>query len=148
MILRTNSDNPDFQSLVTLLDADLARRDGDEHAFYAQFNKTKNLDTVIVYYADEVPVGCGAFRPFEEDKVEVKRMFVQPALRGKGIAFKILRELEHWASELGYKACVLETGKNQPEAISLYGKAGYQVIPNYGQYADIENSVCMSRELS
>ncbi len=146
-LIRTNSDNPDFIKLVVLLDRDLAIRDGDEHAFYAQFNKTTHIRHVIVAYEKEEAVGCGAFKEYEPAAVEIKRMFVQPQHRGKGIAGLILTELEQWAKELQYTSCVLETGKKQPEAIRLYQKSGYTIIPNYGQYAGIENSVCMKKEI-
>lgn len=146
-IIRTDSDNADFQALVRLLDEDLAIRDGAEHAFYAQFNKIDSLKNTVVAYQDESPVGCGAFKPFDDESVEIKRMFVRPENRGRGVAGEILRELEDWAQELDFKSTVLETGKKQPEAIRLYQKSGYQVIPNYGQYAGMENSVCMKKSL-
>src|SRR5687768_12184459 len=98
---RTDSSNTDFQNLVALLDADLRIRDGDEHAFYAQFNKTHDIKNVIVCYVANHPVGCGAFRPYEKDSVEIKRMFVHPEYRGRGIAMLILKELELWATESG-----------------------------------------------
>lgn len=145
---RTDSDNPDFQSLVQLLDADLAIRDGDDHAFYAQFNKTAAIREVIVVYDAHTPVACGAFKPFATGVAEVKRMFVVPEYRRRGIAGQILQLLESWAAELGYQQLVLETGRNQPEAITLYQKSGYQQIPNYGQYAGIDNSVCFSKMLA
>ena len=145
---RCDSGNPDFQTLVALLDADLSVRDGEDHTFYAQFNKIQNIRHAIVCYLDDRPIGCGAFKEFERDKVEIKRMFVKPEYRGKGIGIKILRELELWAWELGYSACVLETGKKQPEAIRLYEKAGYIRIKNYGQYENVANSVCMMRPLA
>jgi len=144
---RASSDNTDFQSLVALLDADLSVRDGDEHSFYAQFNKTDNIRNVIVCYIDDKPIGCGAFKEYDEKKVEIKRMFVQPEYRGHGIGLKILNELELWALELNYSECILETGKKQPEAIRLYQKAGYTIIKNYGQYENVENSVCMTKSL-
>ena len=146
-LIRTNSDNPDFTKLVALLDRDLAIRDGDDHAFYAQFNKTNHIRHVVVAYENEEAVGCGAFKEYETDVVEIKRMFVQPQHRGKGIAGLILTELENWAKELQNTSCVLETGKKQPEAIRLYQKSGYAIIPNYGQYAGIDNSVCMKKEI-
>ncbi|RTQ47873.1 GNAT family N-acetyltransferase [Hymenobacter gummosus] len=146
-LVRTDSDNADFRALVRLLDQDLHLRDGAEHAFYAQFNKVDAIRHVVVAYLDEVPVGCGAFKPFAGEQVEVKRMFVQPAYRGRGIAGAVLAELERWAAELHYTACVLETGKKQPEAIGLYQKSGYQLIPNYGQYIGVDNSVCMQKAL-
>ncbi len=74
-------------------------------------------------------------------------MFVLPEYRGHGIGLNILKELELWAAEECYAACILETGKKQPEAIYLYQKAGYSIIPNYGQYENVENSVCMMKHL-
>ena len=142
---RTDSDNADFQKLVVLLDADLRIRDGDEHAFYAQFNKIVSIRNAIVCYVDDKPIGCGAFREYADTKAEIKRMFVLPDYRGHGLAMRILNELELWAAELGYHEFVLETGKKQPEAIRLYQKAGYSLIPNYGQYEGVENSVCMMK---
>jgi len=146
-IIRTTSDNIDFQFLVALLDQYLAIIDGDEHEFYAQYNKTATLKTVVVAYYNNSPVGCGAFKEFDEETAEIKRMFVLPEMRGKGIATDILKELEIWAKELKYKTCILETGKKQTDAIALYQKTGYDIIPNYGQYKHIENSVCMKKLL-
>lgn len=144
---RTNSEDPDFIKLVWLLDADLARRDGEEHAFYAQFNKIDKIRYVVLAYEEEKAVGCGAIKEHGPDTMEVKRMYVAPESRGKGVAGRILTELESWATDLGYTACVLETGKKQPEAIALYQKYGYQVIDNYGQYTGVENSVCFRKQV-
>jgi putative acetyltransferase len=144
---RTTSKNLDFQNLVTLLDADLKIRDGEDHEFYAQINKTAILDNAIVCYQNNVAVGCGAFRAIDAETVEIKRMFVSPECRGKGIASAILLELELWASELNYSQTILETGVNQPEAIALYKKLGYAITENYGQYFGMENSICMKKVL-
>jgi len=146
-IIRTDSEDKDFQELVRLLDEDLGIRDGAEHAFYAQFNKIDLIKNTVVAYHDEQAVGCGAFKKFDENSVEIKRMFVRPENRGKGIAVEILNDLESWANELGYKFAILETGKKQPEAIRLYQKSGYELIPNFGQYDGVENSVCMKKPL-
>ena len=146
--IRTNSDNADFQALVKLLDADLKVRDGDEHAFYNQFNKTDALKWVVVAYDNgALPVGCGAIKAYAEDTAEVKRMFVQPNQRGQGVASVVLRALEDWAAELSFEKCVLETGIRQPEAIRLYEKNGYRRTPNYGHYLHVENSVCFAKDL-
>lgn len=146
-LIRTDSGNADFIELVKMLDADLAVRDGSDHAFYAQFNKTNKLRFVLVAYQNEIPVGCGAIRELAADTMEVKRMFVIPELRGKGIASAILAELENWAKEMAFTICVLETGKRQPEAIRLYQQNGYTITENYGQYIGMENSVCFRKEL-
>ena len=145
--IRTNSDNLDFIQLVKQLDAELAERDGKDHSFYAQFNKIDKIKHVIVAYENDKPVGCGAIKEYAPDTMEIKRMYMSPESRGKGIASRVLRELEGWASELSYEKCILETGKKQPEAIGLYEKNGYRTIPNYGQYAGIENSLCFEKHL-
>jgi len=146
-IVKTDSLNEDFQELVRLLDAELAIRDGADHSFYAQFNKIDALKNVVVAYLNERAIGCGAFKEFGENCVEIKRMFVRPENRGHGAAVEILKVLENWARGLNFEFAVLETGKKQPEAIRLYKKSGYELIPNYGQYAGIENSVCMKKSL-
>jgi GNAT superfamily N-acetyltransferase len=147
-ITRTTSENPDFRELVQLLDQDLSARDGAEHAFYAQFNTLNKIQHAVVAYYGNEPVGCGAFKEFSQKLVEIKRMFVRPEFRGQGVAPAVLAELERWAQELSYVGYVLETGKKQPEAIRLYQKSGYKLIPNYGQYVGVENSVCMQKETS
>jgi len=146
-IRRTDSDNQEFIELVKHLDADLAERDGKDHAFYAQFNKIERIKYAVVAYENNQSVGCGAMREYAPKIMEVKRMYTLPASRGRGIASKVVTELEKWASELAYVTCLLETGKKQPEAIGLYQKSGYKLIPNYGQYAGIENSVCFEKKI-
>lgn len=146
-LLRTDSENPDFIGLVKYLDADLAARDGSEHAFYAQFNKIDKIKHAVVAYQNGQPTGCGAIKEYTPHAMEIKRMYTAPDRRGTGVATQILQELENWATELGYTSCVLETGKKQPEAIKLYQKNHYQLIPNYGQYAGVENSVCFEKKL-
>ena len=147
-LIRTDSDNIDFIELVKYLDADLAERDGSDHSFYSQFNKITKIKHAVVAYEDDKPIACGAIKEFSPDAMEVKRMYTIPASRGKGVAGKVLTELEKWTTELSYKKCVLETGKRQPEAIELYKKSGYKSIPNYGQYIGIENSCCFEKELN
>ncbi len=147
VLKRTNSDDPDFLPLVRELDKDLKIRDGDDHAFFAQFNKIDSIKHVVIAYQNNQAVGCGAFKPYEEKTTEIKRMYVPPQHRGKGIASAVLSELEKWCKELNYDRCILETGKKQPEAIALYHKSKYKVIPNFGQYAEVESSVCFEKHL-
>ena len=144
---RTNSENQDFIELVRKLDAELKERDGVENDFYAQFNKIDRIKYAIVVYENEMPIACGAIKQFDEKSMEVKRMYVMSEARGKGIATKILLELEKWASELNYQYCVLETGKRQIEALALYKKNCYQITENYGQYKGIENSICFRKKI-
>ena len=120
--------------------------DGDEKDFFAQYNQIY-IDNVIVCYEDEIAVGCGAFKEYEPTVAEIKRMFVLPEKRGKGIASTVLNALEIWAKENGFQHAILETSNQLTNAISLYQKSGYEVIPNYGQYIDVESSVCMKKIL-
>jgi GNAT superfamily N-acetyltransferase len=146
-LLRTDSKHIDFITLVKKLDQELAQRDGDDHAFYDQFNKIDLIRHALVVYDQDIPVACGAIKEFAPGMMEIKRMYTLPDYRGKGIATKILSALEKWSLELSYEKCILETGKKQPEAISLYRKNNYKVIPNYGQYAGVDNSVCFEKTL-
>ncbi|GHA61072.1 GNAT family N-acetyltransferase [Pontibacter akesuensis] len=146
-IIRTDSGNKDFHSLVALLDRYLQQKDGEDHSFFAQYNKLDKIHHVLVVYKADVPVGCGAIKEYAPGTMEVKRMFVQEQHRGQGIAILVLQELEKWAAELGYTSCILETGRKMPEAVRLYQKSGYTSIPNYGQYAGVESSICMQKVL-
>lgn len=147
-IIRTDSNNQDFISLVSELDTELAIRDGEDHAFYHQFNKIDALQHVVVAYFNNQAVGCGAIKDFNNSTQEVKRMYVRKEFRGQGIAIEILQNLENWAFALGFKKCVLETGIHQPEAIALYLKCEYFKTSNYGQYQGVESSICFEKELS
>ncbi|MCB4798966.1 GNAT family N-acetyltransferase [Neotamlana laminarinivorans] len=145
-IVRTHSGNPDFMALVKQLDHYLKIVDGDEHDFYNQYNTIDVLKHCIVAFLNDQPVGCGAFKQFDDNLVEIKRMFTSPEARGKNIASRILNDLEKWAEELHYKASILETGKRQIEAVGFYKKNNYKIIPNFGPYKNIVNSVCFKKD--
>lgn len=145
---RTDSNNIDFIELVKLLDKDLAVSDGEDHDFYHQYNGIDTIKHAVVAYHGETPVACGALKQYDATTMEIKRMYTLPIVRGKGFATKILIELENWARDLGNKRCILETGKKQPNAIALYKKTAYTIIPNYDQYAGVDNSVCFEKKLT
>jgi|TARA_Y100000389_G_C17470516_1_gene530117 GNAT superfamily N-acetyltransferase len=146
-IIRTDQNNVDFQLLVRSLNQELSIRDGKDHMFYSQFNGIENLKNVVVAYVNDVPVGCGAFKTFDKDIVEIKRMYTNPEGRQKGVASAVLRELETWMKDLKVPKCILETGKNLPEAVALYRKFKYQIIPNYEPYQNTENSICFEKKI-
>ena len=145
---RTDSSDPDFLRLVRLLDAELAELDGEDHAFYSLYNNVDRIRYVVLCYKDSELVGCGGMKKTDPAGVEIKRMYVDPDLRGQGVATQILTELEKWAYAVGIERIVLETGKRQPDAIHLYEKNGYQRIPNFGPYKGVENSVCFEKHLT
>jgi GNAT superfamily N-acetyltransferase len=144
---RTNSSNPDFRILIPLLDKELADRYGELQSIYDRYNHIIDINTVVIAYRDDTPVGCACFKQIDDDSVEIKRMFVHPTERGQGIASAILSQLELWAWENGFSYTLLETGDKQHEAIALYQKLGYVIIPNYGQYSGMESSICMQKQL-
>lgn len=144
---RCNSKDDDFISLIKELDEDLRVRNGSKQDFYDKHNLLPDIDTVLVLKEGEKAVACGCFKAYDDDSVEVKRMFVRKDSRGKGYSKKILKNLEIWASELGFKKAVLETGKNQLEALGLYEKCNYKRIENYGPYIGKEYSVCFEKYL-
>jgi putative acetyltransferase len=149
MILkRTSSGDQDFRLMVDQLDDYLADVDGEEHSYYAQFNGLDAIDNVVVAYEDDEPVGCGAFKRYKNEIAEIKRMFVRPEFRGRRIGHAVLTELESWAQEQGFTSCILETGHKQEAAVRLYQNCGYMLVPNYDQYAGIDNSICMEKKIA
>lgn len=147
-LTKTNSTNPDFRAFVVELTAFFKEKNGEKDDFYNQFNALDSINHVIVAYQDGQAVGCGAFKKFEDKTAEIKRMFVKPECRSKGIATQVLTALETWALELGFTSCILETLKEHDAAVQLYAKNGYRVIPNYAQYIGVESSICMRKELT
>lgn len=147
ILKRTTAADLDFQNLTIALDQELESINGDENNLFIQFNKIDKNTNAIVFYINKKAVGCGAFKKYDDETAEIKRMFVLLNYRGKGIALKILNELERWAIEMNYSKFILETGEKQPEAIRLYQKAGYSIIPNFGQYENINSSVCFNKSI-
>ena len=146
-IVRVNSDNPDFLQLVGHLTVLLAELNGEQDAFYAPFNKVDHTTRSVVAYDGAIAVGCGALRPTSETTAEVKRMFVNPDFRGRGVGRAVLSELEALASDLGFEEVVLETSRRLDRAVGLYGSAGFEVIPNYPPYTDVADSICFRKRL-
>lgn len=147
ILIRTTSQNKDFLNLIQLLDKTLQIVDGDNHPFFAQFNTVENIKNVVVCYENDIAVGCGAFKEYSPNTIEIKRMFVHADYRKKGNAKQILQELEQWAIELNYELSILETGIKLQNAINLYKNAGYTQTAKYEPYINVETSVCMKKIL-
>jgi len=147
IIERCSNTKSELLDLIKILNAELAIRDGKDHAFYDQYNGLEEIKHLLLVRIDGKAVACGALKELDSSNLEIKRMFVVAEKRNRGIASKVLHELEQWAIELGYHYCMLETGINQPEAIRLYEKNGYLRIPNYGQYQGVEASYCFQKSL-
>jgi hypothetical protein len=147
-IKRTTSSNKDFQWLIQQLDKELWDELHEDQATYDQYNKVPDINTAVVVYINNQPAASGCFKKYNTDTVEIKRMFVTKEHRGIGLSKIILKELENWAMEEGFKFALLETSIHFIPATSLYKNAGYKIIPNYDQYKELEESVCMKKDLT
>ncbi len=146
---RTDGKNKDFIENCRLLDMDLDRRVGKKikRDKYKKFNQLDEIQQAIVVYEDNKVIGGGAIRKYDDENIELKRVFVHPEYQGQGIGSKLVSMLIEWAMELGYHRMILETGELLSESCALYNKLGFKVIPNYGPYANMSESLCMAKNL-
>ena len=143
-------DSPEARRLITALDEHLASRYAPEQRFGPNLKPEQiaaGLGTFVIARADGRVVGCGALRKLDPESAEVKRMYVAPELRGRGVAKKILEHLEVVGRELGVHRLVLETGIYQAEAIALYQGAGFEPVRCWGEYAESVTSVCFEKRI-
>jgi GNAT superfamily N-acetyltransferase len=140
-------DHEHFQLLIKELDKEFWVRYPDTQQNFDPFNKVDASCHVILAYLNEEPAGCGCYRPKLADTVEIKRMYVRPAFRNRGLAGQILARLERQAAGKGFSRSILETGNKQPEAIRTYQKNGYHIIPNFPPYENVRESICMEKML-
>lgn len=145
----TDGQNKDFISLCRALDDFLNELAGGEEnrAQYIPYNSTEDIQDAIVVYDQDKPVGCAGFKRYNDECAEVKRVFISEEYRGKGISKKLMEVLEDSARKKGYAYFILESGEPLAVAMKLYRTTGYQVIPNYGKYVDMQESVCMKKKL-
>lgn len=143
----TDGKDPDFTMLCNRLDGALDEIAGFERSQYEQYNQRDSIHDVIVVYQKGIPVACGGFKMYDEDHAELKRIFTEPSNRNRGLGAELIRRLEAKAKIKGYKWCILETGQPLEAACHIYKKAGYKIIPNYGQYVDMPASICMGRKI-
>lgn len=148
MIAPEPYDTPDGELLrAEMVDELFARYGVDSEPDAAKPAPEEMLVFLVARDAAGVPLGCGGLRRLDAETVELKRMYVRPAGRGRGVARRLLDALEGEARTRGARMVRLETGPLQPEAIALYTRAGYAPIPCWGAYAGEANSVCFARGL-
>jgi putative acetyltransferase len=140
-------ESPDAVELMAELRGELNERYGGDLE-PGEKPSAEDVTVFVVAREDGAALGCGALRSLGEPVVEIKRMYVRPAARGRGIGAAILAELEREAIAHGFRVVRLETGPLQPEAISLYARAGYREIPCFGAYAAGAASKCFERRLA
>jgi GNAT superfamily N-acetyltransferase len=143
-------DSDDARRLIAALDEHLAGRYPPEQRFGPNLKPAQiaaGLGTFVIARLDGRAVACGALRKLDDESAEVKRMYVAPEVRGKGVARKVLEHLESVGRELGVQRLVLETGIYQAEAIGLYHKAGFEPVRCWGEYAESVTSVCFEKRI-
>lgn len=145
---KTTSENPDFISLIKVFDVFLWERYPELKKEYWGNNVIEFNVNVVLVYLDEKAVACGCFKKYNESTVELKRMFVSPEARGLGLAQLVIKELETEAKKHGFECMILETLYKQKEAISLYQKAGFEIVENYEPYVSLSNSICMGKHIT
>lgn len=146
---RTVGTDKDFIENCRLLDMDLDRRVGKKikRDKYKKYNQLDEIKEAIVVYKDDKVIGGGAIRRYDDENIELKRVFVHTEYQGQGIGSRLVSLLIEWAVELGYKRMILETGELLAESCAMYKKLGFKVIPNYGPYVDMPESLCMAKNL-
>lgn len=147
--IKTDGENPDFARLCDKLDQNLDELVGGrvQRQKYVKYNQRESIHDVILVYKDEQAVACGSYKFYDKETVELKRIFTDYSIRGTGIGKELVKRLEADAKAAGYRYAILETGKVLTPACGLYKSLGYQKIPNYGQYVDMPESICMKKEL-
>ena len=149
-IAREAFESGDARRLVGELDAELSAIYKPEQRFGPDLRPehvASGLGTFLVARIDGEAVGCGALRRLDAGSAEVKRMYVQPAARGRGLAMEVLARLESAAREMGVTRLVLETGVHQGAAIALYTRAGFRPVPCWGEYARSATSICFEKRI-
>ncbi|WP_337967414.1 GNAT family N-acetyltransferase [uncultured Flavobacterium sp.] len=146
-VVKTTSENPDFVTLIKIFDTFLWERYPELKKDYWGNNLIEFNDNVVLIYLEGKLVASGCFKKYNENTVELKRMFVLPEARGLGLAQKVIKELEIEAKKQGFKTMILETLYKQIEAIGLYQKLGFEIVENYEPYIGLKNSVCMRKSI-
>jgi putative acetyltransferase len=138
------------QALITMLNAELRSRYPGDGVSYFRLDPQEvrpGRGAFLVAYAGGIAAGCGAIRLIGNGTAEIKRMYVTPVFRQRGVARRVLEALEAEARNLGVTRALLETGTRQPEAIALYKKAGYSPTGSFGEYRLSPLNVFMEKRM-
>lgn len=150
-IRRSTLTSPDGARLIVALNAELTAafpEPGANHFSLSEQHVAAGAGAFLIAYLDDAPIGCGAVRRIDETTAEIKRMYVDPSVRGRGIARALVGALEREARILNVKTIVLETGTRLAAAIQLYESMGYARIPLVGEYlSSPETSLCFGKSL-
>lgn len=145
----TDGSHPAFRRFYAVTEAYYSRVVGgkENRAEFIPFNASAEIPVVLLAYADGQPVACAGLKPYSKADAEVKRLWVEPAFRGRRIASALMEQIEEKARALGYRRVILQTRPIMPDAVALYTKRGYALIPNYPPYDKLPGAVCYAKSI-
>ena len=142
----TDEKDERFIELVKELDNEYFQIHGDIVNKYKDYNELKDPHLVLLVLNWDRPIACASFRLFDKDTIEIKRVYVKKRYRRKGIAYKLVKQLEKLAIEENFKYSIIETGSNNTAAIELYKKLDYEIVDNFGFFEGDDMCICMKKE--
>ena len=145
----TDGDDPAFRRFYDITEAYYSRIVGgaDRRRAFVPYNASDGIPDVALAFLDGEAVGCAGLKRYSDADAEVKRLWVEPAFRGKGIATMLMDRVEERAKAQGYRRVILQTRPIMPDAVALYEKRGYRLIPNYPPYDRLDGAVCYAKAL-
>ena len=142
----TDEKDERFIELTKELDNEYFQIHGDIVNKYQEYNDLKDPHIVILALNWGKPIACASLKVFDKDTIEIKRVYVKRRYRKKGIAYKLVKQLEKLAMEENFRYSIIETGKDNTAAINLYKKLGYETIDNFGFFEGDDMCICMKKE--
>ena len=145
----TSGEDPVFQRFYIVTEAYYSRLAGGEskRRSFIPFNASSGIPDVVLAYCNGVAVGCAGIKQYSGTDAEVKRLWVEPAFRRQHIASRLMDKIEEKAWQMGFRRVILQTRPIMPDAVALYEKRGYCLIPNYPPYDQMEGAICFAKEL-
>lgn len=142
----TNERDERFIELTKELDNEYFQIHGDVVLKYQEYNDLKDPHIVLLALIYGKPIACASYRLFDKDSIEIKRVYVKKRYRKKGIAYKLVKQLEKLAIEENFRYSYIETGSENEAAINLYKKLDYEIIDNFGYFQGDDLCICMKKE--
>ena len=144
-----SGEDPVFQRFYAVTEAYYSRLAGGEanRRAYIPYNASAGIPDVALAFCGDQAVGCAGLKPYSDADAEVKRVWVEPAYRGQGIASALMDRIEEKARQMGFRRVILQTRPIMTDAAALYEKRGYALIPNYPPYDRLEGAVCYAKAL-
>ena len=145
----TDGNDPDFQRFYRLTEAYYSRIAGgkSKRLAFIPFNASSEIPHVLLAYQEETAAGCAGLKRYSETDAELKRLWVEPAFRGRHIAARLMDQIEEKALQMGFRRLILQTRPLMADAVALYEKRGYALIPNYPPYDQLDGAVCYAKAL-